>query len=72
LDDSTAFGNDVLRGFSCNGLSYQQWRVSGNNDGTETFRNVATGRCLDDSTAFGNDVLRGFSCNGLSYQDWWD
>jgi hypothetical protein len=70
LDDSTAFGNDVLRGYSCNDFDYQRWGTFGGPGGSYTIRNKETGRCLDDSTAFGNDVLRGYDCNGSNYQKW--
>jgi hypothetical protein len=70
LDDSTAYGNDVLRGFQCDGLKYQEWYWLPQGDGSVTLQNVATDRCLDDSTANGNDVLRGYQCNGLAYQEW--
>jgi Ricin-type beta-trefoil lectin domain len=70
LDDSTANGKDVLRGYPCLYNTYQTWITIDNGDGTLTYKNQATGRCLDDSTASGNDVLRGYPCNGLSYQRW--
>ncbi|WP_052591713.1 RICIN domain-containing protein [Luteipulveratus mongoliensis] len=35
-------------------------------DPTNTFRNLASGRCLDDS----NEGLRMFSCNGGDFQKW--
>jgi hypothetical protein len=35
-------------------------------DPVQTFRNVATGRCLDDS----NLGVRTFSCNGMDFQKW--
>jgi len=66
LDDSVQFG---LRTFYCNGMNYQQWRVTRqSNTLTEVvFRNVNTDKCLDDSIEFG---VRTFPCNGLSYQRW--
>jgi Ricin-type beta-trefoil lectin domain len=70
LDDSTAYGNDVLRGYPCNGLAYQQWALSEVGNGAFRLKNLATGRCLDDSTAYGNDVLRAYPCNSLAYQQW--
>jgi hypothetical protein len=74
LDDSTAFGQDVLRGYECiPGDEYQQWAESfpnPYNTSVSMLRNIATNRCLDDSTAFGKDVLRAIPCNDLNYQRW--
>jgi hypothetical protein len=72
LDDSTAYGNDVLRAFSCNGKDYQIWYSEnlGGILGAIRLWNKATGRCLDDSTAYGHDVLRAIDCNGKDYQVW--
>jgi hypothetical protein len=79
LDDSTAYGQDVLRGYVCNGGAYQHWRwtlvFSGggvSNEEIVTLRNVGTGRCLDDSTSNGKDLLRGYPCNGGLYQEWYE
>ncbi|MCX5264691.1 RICIN domain-containing protein [Streptomyces sp. NBC_00199] len=63
LDDSAA----GLRGFSCNGSNYQNWRVHVWNDGTRQFRNVATGRCLYDDGV----TLATRSCNSSTQQSWW-
>jgi hypothetical protein len=52
LDDSTAYGNDVLRGYTCLNNTYQEWWLQGYVAGNYELRNAATGRCLDDSTAY--------------------
>ncbi|WP_431907026.1 RICIN domain-containing protein [Nonomuraea jabiensis] len=62
LDDSGA----GLRSFACNGLNFQQWKVTVDGFGHRTLQNVNTGRCLDDSGA----GLRAFPCNGLTFQKW--
>jgi hypothetical protein len=64
LDDSSV----GLRGYSCNGLDYQNWYATDNYDGSFVLQNVQTGLCLDDSFHSG---LRGYPCNGLDYQ-WWN
>ncbi|GAA1950740.1 RICIN domain-containing protein [Kitasatospora viridis] len=81
LDDSDAGpnGSDLLRGFPCNGLSWQHWRIVNRYTGTspsypqQVLQNEATGRCLDDSDAGpgGSDLLRGYPCNGPSQDGGW-
>lgn len=45
MDDSSEFG---LRGYACNGLDFQRWRIR-NSDGTaQQIQNVDTGKCLYD------------------------
>ncbi|MBM7786080.1 RICIN domain-containing protein [Tenggerimyces flavus] len=55
LDDSSAHG---VRTFTCNGTSYQQWKVHVWGDQTRQLRSNSTGKCLDDS----NLGLRTFNC----------
>ncbi|MCM2424588.1 RICIN domain-containing protein [Streptomyces sp. RKAG337] len=62
LDDSE-FG---LRGYSCNGSNFQNWRVHVWNDATVQLRNVATGRCLYDDG--GTLTTRG--CDSSPQQSW--
>ncbi|MEU6797033.1 RICIN domain-containing protein [Nonomuraea wenchangensis] len=62
LDDD---GNK-LKTFPCNGLDFQQWKVTVDQFGQRTLQNVHTRRCLDDSGA----GLRAFTCNGLTFQKW--
>jgi hypothetical protein len=71
LDDSTAYGNDVLRGYTCLNNRYQEWWMQDYGSFGYELASYATLRCLDDSTAYGNDVLRGYTCNGLNYQRWY-
>ena len=65
IDDSFTYG---LRSFKCSTLSYQQWGLTLQSDGSYTFQNQNTGRCIDDSFAY---HLRSFPCNNLNYQNWW-
>jgi len=65
IDDSFTYG---LRSFPCNGLSYQDWTLTSQSDGSVTLKNANTGRCIDDSFAY---HLRSFTCNNLNYQNWW-
>src|ERR1700680_2042999 len=65
IDDSFTYG---LRSFPCNGLSYQDWTLTSQSDGSVTIKNANTGRCIDDSFAY---HLRSFTCNNLNYQNWW-
>ncbi|SOE24992.1 Ricin-type beta-trefoil lectin domain-like [Streptomyces sp. OK228] len=85
LDDSNGGpnGTELLRGYSCNGGSYdggwQKWKIVNRNTGTspsyyqQVLQNANTGRCLDDSDAGngGSDLLRGYPCNGGSQDGGW-
>jgi hypothetical protein len=69
-----------LRGFSCNGLDYQQWNLepplpSQFPDGVYSVTNQQTGRCLDDTGGNSADHLWGYMCFHNAYhsnaaQDW--
>ena len=69
LDDSNtgANGGDNLRTFSCNGQSYQEWKVLDFSNGWAQLQNQATGRCLDYSPG----LLRTYPCNGPSFDNWY-
>ncbi|BCJ37009.1 hypothetical protein Athai_45120 [Actinocatenispora thailandica] len=62
LDDSSL----GLRLVTCNGLNYQEWRVTWYGAWAE-LRNVHTNRCLDDTSGHG---LRAAGCNGGAWQRW--
>jgi hypothetical protein len=62
LDDS----NLGLRLVTCNGQTFQEWKVTWYGAWAE-LRNVNTGRCLDDTSGKG---LQAAPCNGGQWQRW--
>jgi len=69
LDDSNTGpnGGDNLRTFTCNGQSYQDWKVLDFSNGWAQLQNQATHRCLDYSPG----LLRAYPCNDPSFDNWY-
>ncbi|MEV5572324.1 ricin-type beta-trefoil lectin domain protein [Spirillospora sp. NPDC052269] len=67
LDDSFAYG---FRGFSCNGMAFQNWNVHIWGDGTRELKNLATGRCIWGGGAELSRPSTG-NCDASKGQSWW-
>lgn len=63
LDDSV-YG---VRTVVCNGMDFQQWRVTVWGDGTRRFQNVHTGNCLGD---YGAGKVLARRCDTSKEQSW--